>query len=64
MPLQIGTRTRHLAGQPEAPPQLLGLEHRLPGLALDPGQFLLGHPLRSLALGQVLNVLPPRSDLG
>ena len=45
LPLQISAGTRHLPGQAEASRQFLGLERRLAGLALDPGEFLLDHPL-------------------
>ena len=63
LPLQISAGTRHLPGQAEASRQFLGLERRLAGLALDPGEFLLDHPLRGLALRQTLDLLAPRSDL-
>ncbi len=63
MPLQVAASTRYFAGQAEAPGQFLGLERRLAGLAFDPGQFLLNHALRGLALGQALHLLAPCPDL-
>ena len=63
LPLQVGTDTGDLTGQAEAPGQFLRLKRRLAGLALDPGQFLLNHPLRGLTLDQVLGLLTPRAYL-
>ena len=63
LPLQVSTRTGHHPGKTEAPCQFLGFERGLPGLALDPGQFLLDHTLRRLALRQALDLLAPCPDL-
>src|SRR5574340_748270 len=63
LPLQVGAGTRHLASETEPPRQFLSLQRRLTGLAFDPGQLLLDHTLRRLALRQALDLLAPCPDL-